>query len=213
MYKYQLEKFEKFKQFFKDDYSNLEFFLLSELITDRDPNLTDYAAQVRAYLGFVEGYSNKYIGYLRMLKHYFQLNRDIIEIGSGKLPILSHYIDEEQRLLKEGTVTAYDPRIIKTQIGNIIQKKEFFLSSTNVKENSLLVGICPCNGTKELIEKANDEKLEFFLSLCDCPPHYGNIENLKNYIPIDLGNEFKLIEERLDDKHCIKNPILIKKRK
>ena len=85
---------------YKYNYSEYERFGVLLNIFDYTANESDICSQIRAYLGLDKGCKDAYMGYLQILKKYFTLDRDIVEVGAGHFPIMSHYIDNEQIILE-----------------------------------------------------------------------------------------------------------------
>ncbi|MCI9233682.1 MAG: hypothetical protein HFH08_03675 [Bacilli bacterium] len=111
-----------------------------------------------------------------LIKKEFNLKRDIVEVESGIFPLLGHYLSEEKLQLGKGTVTVYDAKVWKNYPTKAKLVDRYFDDRVQLPENSLLVGLFPCQATKSIIEKALKENLEFGIALCGC--NHSNILSL-----------------------------------
>ncbi|MGE5455726.1 MAG: hypothetical protein ACM3O4_01285 [Ignavibacteriales bacterium] len=128
----------------------------------------DILNQIYAELDLVEDDNNLYKEHLKVIKRLYGLGIDILEIGGGFFPIFSKYVDEEQRILKAGTITVYDSKLITSRVGNVILKKEEYTKNISLNQYKLIVGIMPCEATELIIKKANEENKDFYVALCGC---------------------------------------------
>ena len=207
------EDFKRIIEFlYKYNYNEYERFGVLYTIFDEDKRQCDISAQIRAYLNIDKGYNNSYIGYFNLLKKYFDLGSDVVEVGSGHFPIMSHYIDKEQIKIKKGTITAYDPKLVLSKLGNIILQKKEFAISTVIKQSSLLVGISPCNATDVIIKKAYQDETEFFISMCFCPPYNGDYKLLYDFAKKNSEPNSEIIVENLSKKYGKIGSAIIKKK-
>ena len=103
-----------------------------------------------------------------MIGDKYGWNTKILEIGGGYYPMFAKYIDEFQSKHKGGTITVMDPVLVTTRMGKAKLQRKKFSSSMDVSNFDLLVGICPCDATKDIIESAVINKKEFFVALCGC---------------------------------------------
>lgn len=147
----------------------------------------DVLKQIYAELGILEKNENVYLECLNKIKELYGIEKNILEVGCGAYPILSKYIDEEQ---KEGTITAYDSYLAPSRIGNIKLYKRNLTVEDDIKKFDLLVGILPCNATTLIIKKANENKKDFFIAPCKCthfPTSYlmfkqATLEDWESYV-------------------------------
>jgi len=131
--------------------------------------LTDtLLAQIYEMNGIIKKSCSTYYNFSQILKYNFNLDRPVVEVGSGIFPVLGSYLSQEQRNLKNGTLTIYDSRIWTDSKVNAVLKKEMFTEKTIVPSNTLLIGTYPCEATEMMIEKALNEELEFCIALCGC---------------------------------------------
>lgn len=102
--------------------------------------LNDFAVAKEAkYL--IVGYENllAYIDYFKCLKKYFDLGCGVVEFGCGSFPIMSYFIDLEQKKLGTGSVRAYDIMLNKVGLGNIVIKPSLINMGTDLGKYDLMV--------------------------------------------------------------------------
>lgn len=205
-------KLKVFFETYRDYYSKDEQLLVSKNLLAGEVKDITWIAQIRSYLK-LNPEEDRYLGYLAKIKEYFDLGQDIIEVGSGKFPIMSYYIDCEQTKINCGSITAYDPDLIGGCIGNVILKHENFAITNDISNCKFLIGIMPCQATEIFVKKANMERKEFFLAMCSCSPYYGNYKKLYEFIKQTQDENTEIIVDYLDKKYHIEEAILIKKKK
>ncbi|MBQ2640147.1 MAG: hypothetical protein IJF92_05270 [Bacilli bacterium] len=117
-------------------------------------------------LGIIKKQNNLYLGFIKLLKKEFGLNKDILEIGGGILPRLSSRISLKQ---KNGSITVYDPRLAYTETNNnkFILVKEKFTMDKLPNECDLIIGVQPYGGTETIIETACRNNIDFMIALGD----------------------------------------------
>lgn len=106
--------------------------------------------------------------FLSFLKDYNGLDQDIFEVACGMYPILADKIDKYQQESGKGTITACDPLLITTRVGNIKLSRKFFTEKTDIQNFSLITGFFPCEATLKIIENANYNDKDFTVALCGC---------------------------------------------
>ena len=164
----------------------------------------DILIQILSALDLYKEDKNIYLALLKLLKKYFTLDKNIIEIGEGHYPAFSTLIDKEQTELGKGRVTSYDEKLISAKIGNIDLNKRNF-TNESLKPYDLVVGVFPCEASELIIRKSNEQKKPFFLATCGCvhlPP-----QEIYNYRRNALGFHRYLEDlayETLDDDAQIK---------
>jgi hypothetical protein len=134
----------------------------------RRPN--DLFDEIAGALDIIKPSENYYLTISKMIGDLYSYNINILDVGAGIFPIFSKYIDDEQKKIGRGTITAMDPLIIDKKIGNIHLIKDEFTSSTNIDKYDLIVSIKPCTCTQEIITRATVSNKEFFIALCGCEP-------------------------------------------
>ncbi len=157
------KKFKRFLRKYKKSYNPQMLSFIKENFGQDEE--TDVLKQIYAELGILEKTENIYLECLDKIKELYGIEKNILEVGCGAYPILSKYIDEEQ---KEGTITAYDTYLAPSKIGNIKLYRRNLTTEDDVKKFDLLVGVLPCNATTLIIEKANKNKKDFFIAPCKC---------------------------------------------
>lgn len=225
--------------FLVGDYMNLENYLLKygsnypqDLLKyiiehygkDLDKEMPDPINQIYDATGLYTKEENPYLQYLKLIKDYFDIRGNILEIGGGFYPSLASHIADEQIRLKSGTITVYDKNLVTTSLKNIKLIKRDFTTEDDINNFDLLVGIMPCQATSLIIKKANESGKEFFLALCGCT-HFSreylmfhqptleswfeHIRNIYYKTNIDDANLIEIISPTKYNKY----PILIKKNK
>lgn len=154
----------------KNDYTEEEReFLLNNCTWGRKTNLVcDLLHQIYDHLGMIEDTTNIYSGFIDLIDQEFGLEQSITEVGGGRIPCLGKHIALRQ---KKGNITVYDPKMIKEMTknppSNLILKKESFTPTTDITNQTLLIGFMPCTATQLLIETACKKKKDFIIALCD----------------------------------------------
>lgn len=164
------DKLDAFLNMYGDQYESdyLEYIIdnFEEFLTEK--RRPDILNQIYTELDLVEDDNNLYKEHLKMIRRLYGLGIDILEIGGGFFPTFSKYVDEEQRVLKSGTITVYDPELVTSSVGNVILKKEEYTNDIPINQYKLVVGIMPCDATELIIKKANEENKDFYVALCGC---------------------------------------------
>lgn len=155
------------------------------------------SSQIFDELGLIPDDQNYYLGYLNALKNTFDIGCNILEIGGGCIPSFSQKIANEQIKINKGTITVYDPLLIKRKKSypNLSLKKENFTFDTNISNYDLLVSILPCTSTLVIVEKALMDNKDFFIGLCGCVHDYGYGRKVYEYY---LSHSDEYIETILD---------------
>ena len=128
----------------------------------------DILVQLYAKFGMLSDSENIYLGFSKMIGEQYGWNTKILEVGGGYYPIFSKYIDDAQKKNGKGTITVMDPVIVTNKLGRVKLQKEEFSHDMNVSQFDLLVGICPCEATTEIIKSAVINQKEFFIAMCGC---------------------------------------------
>lgn len=126
----------------------------------------DILRQIYDELGIIKDEDNMYAGFVDILENKFNINSNIIEVGSGVIPSIAKRISLKQN---KGTITVYDPRVMPNYQTNerLVLKKERFTNKTKVNKANLLIGFMPCTATELIIEKAVNNKKDFLIGLCE----------------------------------------------
>lgn len=102
------------------------------------------------------------------IKQTFPIDKDILEIGSGRFPSVAKYIDLIQQKTK-GSITCYDSAIKLYKSGNIILKREDIKMDTNISRYDYIYSFRSCSATDTVLQLAQSQHKEFILGLCGCP--------------------------------------------
>lgn len=146
-----------------------------------------------------------------LLRKYFDLTGNVIEVGYGAFPIMSTLISMEQQRLGMGSVTAYERDNSGLDVDALEGMQlfgEFNAQEKSIKTCDLLVGISPCTGMGTMFDVARDNRIDYFIAICDC---YHNVyhmvyENAKS----KLDSDSELI---FDESISPNSPVLIKRKK
>lgn len=181
----ELEKeLEMYLSLYEDEYTEDEInFIRSNLINFfKSGTQIDITSQVLVALGRLPDCDNRYKKYLEFLKTRYSLDGNILEVACGKFPALSKYIDEYQKDLSNGSITAYDPKLITTSYGNIRLHKKIFDDTIDLSNYSLVTAIHPSEATVQIIEAANKGDRDFSILTCGCA-HFPDKERPFFYTP------------------------------
>lgn len=146
-------------------------FILKNCAWGRKKGLVpDILRQIYDELGIVEESKNVYNGFIDLLVENFDINRNIVEIGGGKIPSLAKKLALRQ---KSGTITVYDDKLItsKTVIPNLILKKERIKKDQILKNTDMLIAFMPCDGTETAIHLAKENNMDFMIAFCEGSCH------------------------------------------
>lgn len=204
------------------DKANLDFIKTYFLtyLGRRSPDVR--LAQIYSYIGAYPDNVDPYIGYLDVLKKYFNIEQDILDIASGDFPAFGLHLAREQLKLNNGSVTLYDPNMVleKPLTSNMILHKENFTLLTDISKYNLVTSILPCSVTEVFLERVLREDKEFLIALCSCLSHGIHGEKIRSHEEIiydvnerinKMGNG-KLKVEYLDSRYKNNLPILIYKK-
>ena len=138
-----------------------------------------------------------YDGFIQLLKENFDINKSIIEVGGGIIPVLGNRIAKMQ---EAGNVTIYDPRLgtTKTNIPNLKLKKEKFTADTKVSKSGLIIALMPCEATETIIRTACANNKDFMIAMCEGGPHgdiYDFYEDEEEWLESMLYYAERLIED------------------
>ena len=199
-------------------------YIIKNYDKDTDKELPDPMNQIYDATGVFSDKENPYLQYLKLIKDYFDIRGNILEIGGGFYPSLASHIANEQIRLKSGTITVYDKNLVTTSLKNIKLIKRDFTTEDDISNFDLLVGIMPCQATSLIVRKANEFQKDFFIALCGCT-HFSReylrfeeptleawFEYIRNIYYKTNVDGVDLVEITSPTKYN-KYPILIKKRK
>ena len=153
----------------------------------------------------VYGKEDFYLQHVNLIKENFDISGNILEVGAGCFPAFGKKMAIEQLKIKSGTITLYDRdlAIKKPLTKNMRLVKDSFSSATDIKSYDLIVGIMPCEATRIIIERACEERKDFYIALCDCvndPVLLARDPFLRMKRPEDYHQMiFRIAEEFLDE--------------
>ena len=118
----------------------------------------------------VYGKDDFYLQHINTIKENFDISGNILEVGAGYYPSFGKKMALEQLKINSGTITLYDEylAIDKPLTKNMRLVKDSFSSQTDIKSYDLIVGIMPCEATRIMIQRACEERKDFYIALCSC---------------------------------------------
>lgn len=168
-----------------------------------------------------------YNAHLSKIEEIFGLDKNILDIASGMIPTFANKIAKRQLEIKKGTITIYEPLLLKTtpKYPNMTLHREYFTSETHIKEFDLLTGILACEATETIIESACKNQKDFYIAMCGCT-HFKSVyphtpvstERYQDYVIKKADRLLKeydngeLIIEHLDNSYKLNYPIIYNKR-
>lgn len=191
---------------YKDEYDrNAYEFIKNNFFSYVNSNKDiDIIAQVQQAIGALPEENNRYQKFFEYLHAMYDLNGNILEIGSGYYPALSEIIDHYQTSTGKGTISAYDDKLVTKKCGNIKLYKRVFTSNISLQPYSLVTGIYTCDATVRIIESANRQNKDFSILTCGCT-HFS--EQMLMYIPVTLeywqNYLYEKAKSNLDDSRTI----------
>lgn len=185
--------------------------------------------QVYSELGIIAKEDDYYIAQLNKLKEKFDINCNILDVGSGSIPVFANYMAHNQIKLGSGTVTLYEPYLVidAPKYSNMVLHREEFTETTDISNFDLVTALMPCDVTETLITSVCKNRKDFYISLCGCnhfamdygfysyggfrPSFYEYIEQAEKLCKkYDMGT---LEIDYLDDKYELDYPIIYNKRR
>lgn len=170
-----LHELDMYLSLYYDEYDDDEInFIRNNLYKFYDKGIQiDITSQILVALNLMKDKDNRYKKYFEFLKNRYNLEQNILEVACGRFPALSKYIDEYQKEIKKGTITAYDPKLVTTKYGNIILNKSLFDKKTDLTNISLITAMHPSEATIPIIRIANQNDKDFSILTCSCT-HFEN---------------------------------------
>lgn len=185
-------------------------------------------AQVYSHLGIYSEENDIYLGYVKKLEEYFNLDKDIFDIASGDYPSFAEKVAERQIKIGSGTITVMDPALVcieKSPYPNMKICKTHYTSFTPVDNYSLITSTSPCSLTESLLNRFIGRDKDMFIALCSCFNHSEIWPGLstRGYIrTYEIALEYaqnlfkkrgkgELIVDKLDSSYNASQPILIYK--
>lgn len=128
--------------------------------------ISDILRQVLTELDLLDDDKSMYRGFVEQLSERFDIDRDIVEVAGGIIPSLAKMIALKQ---KTGTITVYDPRIIKPDNcpENLIVKRQQFNRDTKIPQAKMIIGFMPCEVAIDIVEAACENEIDFAVALCE----------------------------------------------
>ena len=177
-------------------------------------NNNDTINQIYCYLNIDDKEINPYIYFYNYIVSKFGSNNNILEVGSGTIPILAKYFDKNK-------ITLMDKLLIDEFYKDYNYLKESFDENTNIEKYDLIIGYNPCGATENIIKNAIKNNKDFCIALCGCcflPKEYNErtTDNWHKYLyqlANELSNnEYEISLNYFDKNYCIDWPIITGKR-
>lgn len=178
-------------------------------------NNNDTINQIYCYLSIDDKDINPYLAFYNYLRSNFDLNKNILEVGSGTIPILVTYLNKDN-------VTLMDKNLIEEFYKDYNYIKETFNVDTNIDDYDLIIGYNPCQATESIIRNAIQNNKNFSIALCGCcflPNEYEERTSQKwhEYL-YNIANElakdnYEIKIDYFDDKLNIDYPIITGKKR
>lgn len=200
-----IKELEMYFSLYEDEYTKEELEFVRDNFVEfyKEGIHIDIISQIFTALEIKKG-DDKYKKYFEYLKDKYSLDKNILEVACGHFPALSKHIDEYQRKVNTGTITAYDPRLVTTKYGNIKLYKKLFDESIDISNMSLITGMFPSEATTKIIEIANAKNKDFSVLTCGCA-HLPEEEFF--YYPTSMSSWqnylYKLAKTDLDSSRTI----------
>lgn len=130
----------------------------------------DILMQIYSELGIYSDENNFYLQHVNILKQNFDIKTNILDIASGFMPAFGNLLAQEQLKLGSGTITLYDPALVtqEPKYRNMKLNKVLFTKDMSVESYDLITGILPCDATELIIEKACENRKNFYVAMCGC---------------------------------------------
>lgn len=168
----------KLSQFFKEygDYLlEREIRYIKEHMFDEDLYINTTILEIYEHLGLSKYLKcDLYQHFFNHLKKDCEINKSILEVGSGLIPSFARKINENQ---SSGKVTAMDPLIIPDIYDSIDIKTCEFTSETDVSEYDLIVGQYICELIILVIDSSFIHDIDMYVQMCECLPRQYRINN------------------------------------
>ena len=225
-----LKRFYKFMKKYGHLYQDHERDFINEHFLEflYSPSCADILMQLYGELGIEPKIGTFYNAHLSRIQELYGLDKNILEVGGGRLPTFANKVAAYQHKLKKGTITMYDPLLIKTKpaFKNLTLCKEEFTIDHDIHSYDLVTGLLPCEATEAIIVSACRAHKDFYVAMCGCshfqyydPFGYCSPHMYQNYVvqlAEDLINEHEmgeLVVDFLPDEYEIEYPILYNRKK
>lgn len=199
-------------------------YIISNYETDIDKvDRPAVMTEIYSSLDILSQNKNIYYYLFQKLTENHNIDKNILEIGTGRFPTLSKFIYKNQQLKNKGSITLYDPEFsIKfARKGRIIRQP--LAQRINIESYDLITAIVPSNQAESIIKQAEKYKKGLFLVLCGITYFEKNRtydasiskerEDYIKYLIYNRDNDFIVEEEQVPEKYGVNYLILSKKLK
>ncbi len=112
----------------------------------------DILSQIYSHISALSDDRDVYKKFMDFINEKYGLNQDILEVASGFFPTLAEKIDICQQSINKGSITAIDPFLIPTKLGNVKLCKSSFCGDMSLENYTLVTSMYPCESTVRIIE-------------------------------------------------------------
>jgi hypothetical protein len=167
-----LKKLKRFMMLHKHNYSDhaKEFINENFLFFLNENMAPDILMQIYYATGIQPNGGPFYNAHINKIQELFGLDKNILDVASGKIPAFASQVASIQRKIGKGTITLYEPMLIhkKPKYPNMTLHKEEFDENISIKEFDLVTGILPCEATEAIIKASCKNQKDFYIAMCGC---------------------------------------------
>ncbi len=147
--------------------------------------------QIYCHLNLINIKDTEYYAFYKIIRQYFDLKgKNILEVGCGKIPILSSIIKNNNY-----NIEAMDNYILIKNYHKIITTEKDLSKKFNVNKYDLIVGLRPCTPTENIIDVCMKNNKDFIIYLCSCihspidnSKQFNNYKEWINYLNNKISN-------------------------
>ena len=122
--------------------------------------------QIFCHLNLIAKQKTAYFKFCKLLEKEFNLKtKNILEVSSGLLPIISYYL---KRDFDVKDITTVNKQFIFKPYRKINVIEKDFLTFKNLDNYNLVIGFRPCIATEKILDLCFKFKKNFVIYLCPC---------------------------------------------
>ena len=182
----------------------------------------DIVQQIYTELEIWDKEDDIYYNHFKKVKENFDINSNILDLCSGRIPSFANTIAKHQLKIGNGTITCYDPRLIyNNKYSNMTLYRKEFNEQVDISNFDLITGLYTCEASETIIRQSIKNDKDFYIALCGCNHFdYSCEEGAYQEYLVDYANDLftkygqgKLCIDYIDEKFGMPAPILYNKRK
>lgn len=181
------DRFYLFLEEYEKDYKTEAFEYIKEHFWDyiNEYMCPDILMQVYSEIGAEPIKGTYYNTHLHNIERLFGLDKNIIEVASGMIPAFANKIAARQQKLQKGTITIYDPLLLRTtsRFPHMTIHKEPFSRTEDLSSYDLIAGLLTCEATEEMIVSACEQRKDFYIAMCGCDHIASSNPFYMTYVP------------------------------